>query len=271
MNSTGTVLTHYFWVQEKLWSQTFESILKSFGFAVSSYHGKNGVFKMQTFMDYCNRKQQQITCSGTGAHHQNGVAERSIQTVVGWARSLLLHAAIHWPNMANLKLWPFALNHAVYCWNILPDQHTKLITGSCTHNYTHLQRLNVCGCPTFVLDPRLQDEKKLPKRSPRSHLGCFLGYCTSYSSTVSLVLNLKTLSIKIILYMMIGLVQSPIHHPLLFLNPCEIILYHLIINGKFMKSLKLVILGRFCCRGDHQAFRINYFDTFAPVVFLDYS
>ena len=31
--------------------QTFESILKSFGFAVPNYHGYNGIFKMQTFMD----------------------------------------------------------------------------------------------------------------------------------------------------------------------------------------------------------------------------
>jgi len=77
--------------------QTFESILKSFGFAVSNCHGDNGIFKTQTFMDDCNRKQQQITLSGTGAHHQNVVAERSFQTVVGWARTLLLYAAIHWP------------------------------------------------------------------------------------------------------------------------------------------------------------------------------
>jgi len=34
--------------------QTFESTLKSFGFAVSNYHGDNGVFKTQTFMDDCN-------------------------------------------------------------------------------------------------------------------------------------------------------------------------------------------------------------------------
>jgi len=106
--------------------QTFESILKSFGFAVSNYHGDNGVFKTQAFMDDCNRKQQQITLSGTGAHHQNGVAERSIQTVVSWARTLILHPAIHWSEMADLKLWPLALKHAVYIWNILPDQHTKL-------------------------------------------------------------------------------------------------------------------------------------------------
>jgi len=128
------------------------------------------------------------------------VAERSIQTVVSWARTLLLHAAINWLEMADLKLWPFAPQHAVYLWNILPDQHTKLsplelISGSRVPNYTHLQQLHVWGCPTFVLDPRLQDGKKLPKWSPRSCLGCFLGYSTCHSSTVSLILNSKNGSV----------------------------------------------------------------------------
>jgi len=106
--------------------QTFESILKSFGFAVSNHHGHNDVFKTQTFMDDCNRKLQQITFSCTDAHHQNGVAEHSIQTVVGRVRTLLLHAAIHCPEMADIKLWPFDLQHAVHLWNIRPDQCTPL-------------------------------------------------------------------------------------------------------------------------------------------------
>jgi len=139
-------------------------------------------------------------------HHQNGVAESSIQTVVSWARTFLLHAAIHWPEMTDLKLWPFALQHAVYLWNILPDQYTKLsplqlITFPRVPNYTHLQRLHVWGCPTFLLDPRLQDGRKITK-------WCFLGYSTCHSSTVSLILNLKTGSVTPqILYMMIGLEQ----------------------------------------------------------------
>jgi len=48
------------------------------------------------------------------------------RTVVGWARMLLLHAAINWTEMADLKLLPFALQHAAYLWNILPHQRSKL-------------------------------------------------------------------------------------------------------------------------------------------------
>jgi len=168
---------------------------------VSNYHGDNGIFASQAFKDDCHIKQQKITFSGAGAHYQNGVAERLIQTVVDWAGTLLLHAAIHWPAVADLKLWPFALQHADYLWNILPNQHSKLsplelVSGSHVPDYTHLQRLNVWGCSTFELDPKLQDGKKLLKWAPRSRLGCFLGYSTSHSSTVSLILNFQTRSIS---------------------------------------------------------------------------
>jgi len=54
------------------------------------------------------------------------IAEHSIQTVVGWTRAMLLQAAVYWPAAADLQLWPFSLEHAVYLWNILPDPITKI-------------------------------------------------------------------------------------------------------------------------------------------------
>ena len=140
---------------------------------------------------------QQIRFSGSDAHHHNGVAERSIQTAIVWARTMLLHAAVHWPAAADLQFWPLALENAVYLWNILPGPITKrlpleLISGLCNPDYSHLWCLHVCGCPTSVLDPLLQDGKKLPMWSPHSCLGCFLGYSPVHSSIVSLILNLHT-------------------------------------------------------------------------------
>jgi hypothetical protein len=58
--------------------------------------------------------------SGTVAHHQNGVAERAIRTIVNWSRAMLLHMVIHWPTQADLALWPFAMEYATYIWNHLP-------------------------------------------------------------------------------------------------------------------------------------------------------
>ena len=48
------------------------------------------------------------------------------------------------------------------------------------------------GCPCFVLDPKLQDGKKIPKWNNRSHRGQFLGFSTEHSSQVGLIRNLKT-------------------------------------------------------------------------------
>ena len=38
--------------------------------------------------------------AGVGAHHHNGVAERAIQTIMSIAQTMMLHVAIHWPDMA---------------------------------------------------------------------------------------------------------------------------------------------------------------------------
>jgi len=43
-----------------------------------------------------------LSFSDIEVHHQNGAAECSIQTVVSWTRTMLLHAAIHWPDEADL-------------------------------------------------------------------------------------------------------------------------------------------------------------------------
>ena len=41
--------------------------------------------------------QQQVRFSGVSTGHQNGVAERGIQTVVNMARTMMLHAAMKSP------------------------------------------------------------------------------------------------------------------------------------------------------------------------------
>jgi hypothetical protein len=50
----------------------------------------------------------------------------------------------------------------------------------------------VIGCPVFVLDPKLQDAKKIPKWNMRSRRGVYLGISKHHSSTVHLVPNPST-------------------------------------------------------------------------------
>jgi hypothetical protein len=50
----------------------------------------------------------------------------------------------------------------------------------------------VFGCPVYVLDPTLQDAKKLPKWNRRSRRVVYLGYSRQHSNNVHMVLNLET-------------------------------------------------------------------------------
>jgi hypothetical protein len=80
------------------------------------------------------------------------------------ARGILIHFAMHWPQASSTDLWPFAVDQAIYIWNHLPDNDTKLspielFTQAKFHNHHHLQNLHVFDCPVYVLDPTLQDAK----------------------------------------------------------------------------------------------------------------
>jgi hypothetical protein len=58
-----------------------------------------------------------------------------------------------------------------------------------------LMDLHVCGCPVYVLDPKIQQGQKLPRWAPRSKKGMFLGLSQQHASEVPLVINLGTGSI----------------------------------------------------------------------------
>jgi len=115
------------------------------GVSIEKYHGDSGIFASAEFKSHLKLKGQTIDFSGTGAHHQNGVAKRSIKTIVEWARMMVLHAAIHWPERADLELWPFALEYAVYLWNNLPSQDSglspiEIFSQQKMPSYEHLRR-----------------------------------------------------------------------------------------------------------------------------------
>ena len=75
---------------------------------------------------------------------------------------------------------PFALSYAVWIYNRLP------------HSSRANMSARVFGCPTYVLDPKLQDGKKIPKWEAQARTGMFLRFSDVHSSTVGLVLNIRT-------------------------------------------------------------------------------
>jgi len=74
--------------------QQFENWAYNHGVLVAFYMTDNGTFGAKEFVDAIIARGQQVKYCGVGAHHQNGVAERSIRTVSNMALVMMLHASI---------------------------------------------------------------------------------------------------------------------------------------------------------------------------------
>ena len=176
----------------------FEALCREHGVKIKTYRADNVPFGTELFRNDLASQDQTITFSGVGAHHQNGVAERAIGTITRLARTMLLQQAILWPDHADLKLWPFAMEQAVHIWNTLPRQDSRvtpmeLLSRVKQDHHESVLRAHVWGCPVYVLDPKLQDGKKLPKWDPRARRGMYLGVSPDHSSShIGRVLNLRT-------------------------------------------------------------------------------
>ena len=170
---------------------------------ISSHHTDNGIFTSKEFMEVVLCQDQKVRFSGVGAAHQNGIAERAIRTIVTMARIMLLHAAMHAPDLVTKELWHMAMDHAVWLCNRIPDEVTGLAPlelwtkSTCTPTREILSHCHVWGCPVFVLEPKLQKGGvKIPKWAPRSRQGLNMGFSKSHSSSVALNMNLSTKSIS---------------------------------------------------------------------------
>ena len=89
-----------------------------------------------------------------------------------------------------------AIHYAVWVFNHLPRVDTGLcpdeMWSQTLASHDDLRRTHVWGCPVYVLEPELQDGKRIPKWQPRARLGMFVGFSLVHSSLVPLVLNVKT-------------------------------------------------------------------------------
>ena len=95
-----------------------------------------------------------------------------------------------------MRLWPVALQHAAYLYNWLPHKgqgtsSLEIYTGNVLDKST-LWNKKVWGCPAYILDPCLQDGKKIPKWYPKTRLVQYMGKYTSHASTVGIIRNLRT-------------------------------------------------------------------------------
>ena len=174
----------------------FEREAAAAGVHVKDYCSDNGIYPSKEFAAELISKGQGIRHSGVGAHHHNGVAENAIKITVRTARTMMIFAALRWPEHNDRDLWPLALSHAVHLHNELPSSTSRLtpheVWTKSKSSFSALVNAHPWGCPVYVLQPRLQDGGKVPKWEPRSRQGQYMGASPLHASTVGLVRNLRT-------------------------------------------------------------------------------
>jgi hypothetical protein len=158
-------------------------------------HGDNGIFSAEEYRQECLDKGQSQSLSGVGAQHQNACAECAIQTIMYMARFFVVHLSLHWTDRGSddISLWPFAVKHAVWLYNRVPNRLSgltplELLTKSkADHRDLLRSHVHGWGCPTIVLDPELQNDLKLFKWNRCASVGQFLGCSDEHSSLVAYV------------------------------------------------------------------------------------
>ena len=179
---------------------SFEAMCRDEGVIPQSYLTDNGSsFTSKEYTDRLKHFKQTASFAGVGAHHGNGVAERAIRTIMSVARTMMLHAAIHWPEVSDAMYWPMAVQHAVFLYNHVPNLESGLSPYDLFTRSRWPQRrfhdIHVWGCPVYVLDKKISDGNKLPRWKPRSHRCIYVGHSKNHAITAPLVLNPETGSI----------------------------------------------------------------------------
>ena len=172
----------------------FETFAKNCGVDIRHYHADNKIFNNQLFKESCITAQQTQSFCGVSAHHQNGVAERKIKSVINLARAMLFNAMIRWPDTIHLSFWPYAVHYATDILNNTPKSSgfspKEIFTG--IKGDRSLRHFHTFGSPAFVLHPTIANGKKLPTWKPRSKPAVFLGKSRQHASNVSLVYDPST-------------------------------------------------------------------------------
>jgi hypothetical protein len=182
--------------KETCWKKhRVELYAHSFNHRIRRYHADNGIFTSKPFKEACAKNHQQLTFCGVDAHHQNGIAEHSIRTVTDYARTMLIHAMIPWPEIIQESFWPFEIQLAIDIHNSTPSDSgvTPLEIFSDTKNHNNpLLHMHLFGCPIFVLEPTLCQNHKIPRWKPRLRVGVYLGHSPDHASSLPLVYSTTT-------------------------------------------------------------------------------
>ena len=164
------------------------------GVPVDRYFMDNGIYTSKQFTRDLHGNGQVIRHSGVGGRHHNGVSDNAIKNVVRISRTMIIHAALRWPDFSEEILWPMDIDHAVHLHNythhISSGMSPEEIWTRYKSSHGELKNVHPWGCPAYVLETRLQDGKKFPKWMIRSRRAQYLRASPLYANTMGLVRNL---------------------------------------------------------------------------------
>jgi hypothetical protein len=162
--------------------RAFEAAADMHGIRIHHYHADDGIFVAKQWVNNCRNQHQGMTLAGVDAHHQNGRAERKIQSLQELARCQMIHAAHRWETAITAHLWPYAVRHAAMILNETPCERlgfaaspTQAFSRTAVEpNATHWHPL---FCPAYVLSQALRAghpyDKWKERATPEIHLGFY--------------------------------------------------------------------------------------------------
>ncbi|GFH52929.1 hypothetical protein CTEN210_09405 [Chaetoceros tenuissimus] len=175
----------------------FELYSEHRGVKIQAYHADNGVFRANKWIEACHKKSQKLTFAGVNAHHSNGLAEKRIRDLQDHARTMLIHANNRWKKCITANLWPYAVREANNAINHTPnmkdnDKRSPYQIFTDTKVNVNPKHFKPFGCPVYILENELQQNKPYHKWKQRSKVGIYLGKSEQHGRNVSLVLNRTT-------------------------------------------------------------------------------
>ena len=112
----------------------------------------------------------------------------------------MLHSTFHWQARASVQLWAIVVDYTIWIFNQLPQMDAivcpnKIWSQTCVAQ-EDFHRAHAFRCPVYILHPKLQDGKNIPRWDSWARLGMFVGFLTVHSPLISLVLTLCTRKIS---------------------------------------------------------------------------
>ena len=173
----------------------FESFAAKYNIPIQHIRADNGAYSAAAFKISCDARHQKLSFCAVGSHWQNGIAEGAIGVVQSHACTILLHAIANWPLTVNESFWPYAVRHAVNLHNCsIRQDHSKSPWELFTNELPpfNLEDFREFGSPVYILQKALQDGSSVPKWTPRSRQGIYVGFSTSHAGKVALIHDPRT-------------------------------------------------------------------------------